>query len=81
MLLIARGCVASDMPRARARAREAATYQANPALLPCTSALRLHIISPAMAAASVGREDRRDRGGLVHSLLARHRGINMVWRS
>src|SRR5215813_13384651 len=59
ILPITRVYVASDMPRARARARKAATHWSNDDLLACARAVALHV---AMAAASMDRQARLDRG-------------------
>src|SRR5262245_24687709 len=56
------------MPRARARARKAATHCSNGVLLACARAVALHA---AMAAARPTRQARRDRGGLIHMFAFR----------
>src|SRR5262245_25762671 len=72
---ITRVYVASDMPRARARARKASTHWSNDDLLACACAVALHV---AMAAANMDRQARLDRGGFVHSLIAPYPGFH--WR-
>src|SRR5262249_60089728 len=72
---ITRVYVASDMPRACARARKAATHWSNDDLLACARAVALHV---AMAAANMDRQARLDRGGFVHSLIAPYPGF--LWR-
>src|SRR5262249_46176139 len=75
ILPITRVYVASDMPRARARARKAATHWSNDDLLACARAVALHA---AMAAANMDRQARLDRGGFVHSLIAPY--PSFLWR-
>src|SRR5215510_16584098 len=75
ILPITRLYVASDMPRARARARKAATHWSNDDLLDCARAFALHV---AAAAANMDRQARLDRGGFVHSLIAPYPGFH--WR-
>src|SRR5262249_57763302 len=72
---ITRVYVASDMPRARGRARKASTHWSNDDLLACACAVALHV---AMAAANMDRQARLDRGGFVHSLIAPYPGF--LWR-
>src|SRR5215472_1877236 len=59
------------MPRARARARKAATHCSNDAWLACARAVVLHA---ATVAPSMDRQARLDRGGFIHSLIARDPG-------
>src|SRR6266478_4616542 len=75
ILAITRVYVASDMPRARARARKAATHCSNDDLLACACAVALHATA---AAANMDRQARLDRGGFVHSLIAPCPGF--LWR-
>src|SRR6266576_5542227 len=75
ILPITRVYVASDMPRARARARKAATHWSNDDLLACARAVALHV---AAATANMDRHARLDRGGFVHSLIAPCPGF--LWR-
>src|SRR5262249_31833128 len=75
ILAITRVYVASDMPRARARARKASTHWSNDDLLACARAVAPHA---ATAAANMERQARLDRGGFVHSLIASHPGFH--WR-
>src|SRR5260370_39665160 len=75
ILPITRVYVASDMPRARARARKAATHWSNDDLLACARAVALHV---AAAAANMDRQARLDRGRFVHSLIAPCPGV--LWR-
>src|SRR5215831_9001624 len=77
ILPITRVYVASDMPRARARARKAATHWSNDDLLDCARAVALHV---AAAAANMDRQARLDRGGFVHSLIAPCPGFLWRWR-
>src|SRR5438876_730278 len=63
------------MPRAWARARNAAIHCSNAALLPCAGALVLHA---AIAPASKGRHARRDRRTFINFLIAPHPGIDFV---
>src|SRR5947209_9739785 len=75
ILPITRVYVASDMPRARARARKAASHWSNDELRACARAVALHV---AAAAANMDRQARLDRGGFVHSLIAPCPGF--LWR-
>src|SRR5260370_35031548 len=75
ILPITRVYVASDMPRARARARKAATHWSNDDLLACARAFALHV---AAAAANMDRQAPRDWGRFVHSHIAP--GPGFLWR-
>src|SRR6516225_9733413 len=77
ILPITRVYLASDMPRACARARKAATHWSNDDLLACARAVALPI---ATAAASMDRQARLDRGGFVHSFIAPYPGFLWRWR-
>src|SRR6516165_11687265 len=77
ILPITRVYVASDMPRASARARKAATHWSNDDLLACARAVALPV---AAAAANMDRQARLDRGRFVHSLIAPYPGFLWRWR-
>src|SRR5262245_55801765 len=74
ILPITRLYVASDIPRARARARNPATHCSK---LPCADNDVLHA---AIAPASIGRQARLDGRKSDRSLMAPCPGIDVLWR-
>src|SRR5262245_12569144 len=76
ILPITRLYVASDIPRARARARNPATHWSK---LPCADADD-DALQAAIAPASIGRQARLDGRKSDRSLMAPCPGIGVLWR-